>query len=266
MKSKPRQKIRRGVLLGMLGLFPVTLYYFSPVLSLEAASKGVAAGSLIVFAALFIVSLLLGRAFCGWACPAGGIQEMTMLIRGRTVRPRRIAWIKWLIWVPWILVLLLLILRAGGLTRVDFLYGTTKGVSAGDVPGLIALAAVVLLFAILSLAVGRRAACHTVCWMAPFMIIGRAVSSTLGWRSLRLSARTQDCNACGRCTRHCPMSLPVTEKVRQDHLEDPNCILCGSCVDACPRGVLQYAFCPPPPKAKAEPAIRIAAGRRSCFR
>jgi hypothetical protein len=72
MKTKIRQKVRRGLLTVSLLLLPVTLYYFSPALSLQGAAAGVATGSVLVFAGLFLSALFLGRAFCGWACPLGG--------------------------------------------------------------------------------------------------------------------------------------------------------------------------------------------------
>lgn len=89
--NKTRQKIRRGLLIASLLLLPVTLYYFSPALSLQGATAGVASGSVLVFAGLFVSALFLGRAFCGWACPMGGLQELTARLRGRPVARRRLA-------------------------------------------------------------------------------------------------------------------------------------------------------------------------------
>ena len=57
-----RQRMRRALLLMSLLLFPVTLYYFSPVLIMESAAEGVVNASFIVFAAMFISSLFLGTA------------------------------------------------------------------------------------------------------------------------------------------------------------------------------------------------------------
>ena len=91
---KTRQKVRRVLIIAMFGLLPITLYYFSPVLSLSAASSGIISGSIIVFALLFVASLFLGRLFCGWVCPAGGAQEIVLLFRRRAVNRKRIGWIK----------------------------------------------------------------------------------------------------------------------------------------------------------------------------
>ena len=87
--TNTRQKVRRGLLLASLALFPVTFYWLSPAVPLQGAAEGVVAGSLIVFALLFVQSLLLGRLFCGWVCPAGGLQELTALVRKRPVEPAK---------------------------------------------------------------------------------------------------------------------------------------------------------------------------------
>ena len=130
-----RQKIRRAAIVGSFALFPVTLYYFSPVLSLQAISVGIVSGSLVIFGALFAVSLFFGRVFCGWACPGAGLQEIVALVRGAPVKRTRINWIKWVVWGPWAATLLFLALRAGGVRVIDFTYQTRHGVSVTDLPG-----------------------------------------------------------------------------------------------------------------------------------
>lgn len=82
-----RQRWRRVLLLVSLVLFPVTLNYLSPYVILDAASQGIVNGSLLVFGALFLSALLLGRVWCGWLCPAGGLDEVW---RGGKDRPARL--------------------------------------------------------------------------------------------------------------------------------------------------------------------------------
>jgi ferredoxin len=38
------------------------------------------------------------------------------------------------------------------------------------------------------------------------------------------------------------MSLPVETMVEQKRMENPECILCGTCVDGCKRGAITYSF------------------------
>jgi ferredoxin-type protein NapH len=239
---KTRQKVRRGLLIASLVLFPVTFYWLSPAVPLQGAAEGVVAGSLVVFAALFVQSLLLGRLFCGWACPAGGLQEVTALVRGRPVRRRRVNGIKYLVWVPWLATVVFLFIRAGGVKRVDPLYLTWHGISVADWHAAVIALIVLLVLFLPAFIVGRRASCHTLCWMAPFMITGRWIRNQFAWASLRLATEKDRCTSCGACTKACPMSIDVTGYVQRGSLECSDCILCGSCVDACPRKAIAYTF------------------------
>lgn len=66
-RQRPRrQRLRALLLLSSWLLFPITIFYFSPYLIIDGAAQGVVTGSLLVFAALLLSGLLLGRAFCGW--------------------------------------------------------------------------------------------------------------------------------------------------------------------------------------------------------
>ena len=246
LSMKTRQKIRRVLVIGSFVLLPITLYYLSPVLSLSAAASGIVSGSVIVFGGQFIASLLVGRLFCGWACPAGGVQEIVSFFRRRPVNRRRIGWIKYVIWAPWMIGLVFFILQNGGVKAFDFFYQTNRGISVTDMSGLIAYVSVGVLFFVLSVTVGKRAGCHTVCWMAPFMVIGRKIRTTFAWPSLRLAAESERCAACAKCSRECPMSIDVAEGVKAGRLETSDCILCGSCVDTCvdtcPRGAIRFSF------------------------
>ena len=239
---KTRQRVRRALIFGSFALLPITLYYFSPVMSLGGTAFGIVTGSLLIFAVQFLSSLFVGRLFCGWACPVGGLQEAVVLLRGKPVNRRRIGWIKWLLWAPWVAAIAFFALRAGGFNRVDVFYQTWHGISVADLPSLIAYVAVVALFLVLSLTVGRRAGCHTVCWMAPFMVIGRKIRNVFAWPSLRLAAETERCTRCGTCSAQCPMSIEVRELVEKRDLETSDCTLCGTCVDVCPKKVIRYSF------------------------
>jgi ferredoxin-type protein NapH len=239
---KPRQKLRKGLIVTSFLLFPVTIFYFSPDLILEGAAQGLLAGSAVVFGLQFVSSLLAGRAFCAWACPVGGLQEIVSTVRERGVRRKRVRWIKYVVWVPWFAFFVFLLLQAGGVRAVDVAWRTRGGISVADVHSLIIYLVVVGIFVVLSATVGRRAGCHTLCWMAPFMVIGRKVRNVFAWPALRLEAQKESCVQCGNCTRSCAMSIEVMELVQADRLETEDCILCGSCVDACPRGVIRYAF------------------------
>lgn len=167
-----RQKIRHTLILLSFFLFPATFFYFSPVLILKASSEGIINGSFLLFGLLFLSALFFGRGFCGWVCPAAGVQEALFVTQQKRIT--RGWWIKWLIWIPWIALIAAFAIGAGGYHAIDLLYQTVYGFSVATLPALISYLAVLLILIVIpSLLVGKRSFCHHLCWMAPFMILGK---------------------------------------------------------------------------------------------
>lgn len=238
---KKRQKIRKGIILISFFLFPAIFYYLSPVLILQASSQGIINGSFILFSLMFATALFLGRAYCGWLCPAGGCQEAIFLARDKKVTKGD--YIKWFIWVPWVGSILFLAIKAGGYKKIDFFYQTTYGISVSNISSFVTYNLVLfLLIVIPAFIFGKRSFCHHLCWMAPFMILGRAARNIFRWPSLQLQATPEDCIKCHTCTENCPMSLSVEEMVDQGIMENKECILCGTCVDGCKQSVISFCF------------------------
>ena len=107
----------------------------------------------------------------------------------------------------------------------------------------------------LAFLVGRRAPCHYICWVAPFMIVGTWLRDRLRLPGLRLRADSQRCIDCLRCTRACTMSLDVHAMVKRGNMRDAECVLCGLCADTCPQAVIGYAM-GVPRRAECAPAPR----------
>lgn len=204
------------------------------------ASQGVVTGSFIVFGLLFVGSLFLGRGFCGWICPAAGLQEACTLIQTKPVRQGN--WIKYLIWIPWMTIIALVIAQSGGLKSFDPFFQTENGISVTQPPSYIIFYTVTGLITILALAVGKRSACHHICWMAPFMIIGTKIRNMVRWPALHLQTKPDHCRQCKKCNHDCPMSLDVEQMVRKATMENTECILCGQCIDTCPHNAIHYTW------------------------
>ena len=187
-----RQRTRKALLLLSFLVLPITLFYFSPYIILRGAAHGVVNGSLLVFTGMFVASLCVGRLWCGWACPAGGLQEYVAVVNNARTS-RRINWIKWAIWIPWLGLIAFLAVRAGGYRRIDPFFHLQGGVTmaiprdTGGPPWYLVYYIIIVLITLLPFAVGRRAMCHTVCWMAPFMILGRRIRNLVRWPALRPS-------------------------------------------------------------------------------
>jgi ferredoxin-type protein NapH len=75
-------------------LLPITLYHFSPAIILQGAAKGIVTGSMIVVGLMFVSALFVGRLWCGWACPAGALQESGQLISAEPTPGAKFNWFK----------------------------------------------------------------------------------------------------------------------------------------------------------------------------
>lgn len=237
-----RQRVRKGSLFASFALFQsfrLVHLMFSPVLLLLAAAHGVVGGSMLVYGAVFASSLVLGRAFCGWVCPGCGLQELVAVKVRRPMRSRRAGRVKWVIAAALYGTAIVLAVQAGGLHTVDQLFGTR---SASVLQGVLLLTGHVVIIAGLALALGRWAACHTVCWIAPLLVAGTRLSRRSGWPSLHLEAEPSRCSDCGSCNETCPMSLPVAQMVESGAMAHDECLLCGICVDGCPSNAVRFAF------------------------
>jgi polyferredoxin len=222
--------------------------YLSPYVIIDGAMNGILNGSLVMFGLMFVSSLILGRAWCGWVCPGGGMQEIFEPVNNKPAIGRKFDWIKWLIWIPWMGLIVAFAILGGGYRSIDLLYHTQNGISvagSADRPILFAYIIyyiVIGLFVGLAIFAGRRAGCHAICWMAPFMIIGRWMRNRFAWPSLRLVADASACSDCKLCTRNCPMGLDVNAMVEAEQMEHSECILCGNCIDTCSKKVIRYSF------------------------
>jgi polyferredoxin len=235
---KTRQKTRETILLVSFLLFPATFYYLSPYLIIDGTVHGIVTGSFLLFVLLFLNSLILGRSFCGWVCPAGKAQDLSMKVNNRLNNRGNI--IKWLIWIPWISTIVLLSIRKGGYHIIDPFYQTKYGLSIDNVYALITYLIVLALIVVPAFLFGKRSFCHSICWIAPFMILGRKVSNRFRLPSLRLRPATDKCTHCHTCTSNCPMSLPVETMLNNSNMEHTECILCGTCADGCKSGAITF--------------------------
>jgi polyferredoxin len=165
-----------------------------------------------------------------------------MLANNKKVNGRKVNLLKWWLWIPWLIAIIILFIRAGGILDVDFFFFIRNGVSLTEPYTYMIYYGIVLLVVALSFIMGKRAFCHCICWMAPFMVIGTKVSDWLKIPGLHLVANKSNCIGCKKCSEKCPMSLEVKEMVESERMKNAECILCGECIDSCPKKVIAYSF------------------------
>jgi ferredoxin-type protein NapH len=184
-------------------------------------------------------AMVLGRAFCGWICPAGGLQEIESSFAGKPFKFGKHTLLKWAIWIPWITSIATGAVLAGGIDAFDFFFQTEQGLSVASIHGLLIYLGIIALFFIPNLFAGRRGMCHCICWMAPFMITGEKLGQLLHLPQLHISSQPESCIDCNRCNKVCPMSLPVQDLMKSGPITHTECIQCGACCDVCPKQALE---------------------------
>lgn len=235
-----RQKLRRTITIILFLLFPLTLNYFSPYVSIDGAIIGIVSGSVLVFLLMFITGLFFGRAWCSWICPVSSLSEMCEKINNKNPNVKKLKIIRYCIFSVWFIVLITMFIIAGGIKGINPLHLTESGISV-DVPlKFITYYSVVALFFIVTILVGKRGACHSFCWMSPFLVAGFTLGKLLKIPQLRIKSDKVLCVKCGACNKKCPMSIDVQTDLNEGYIKTSDCILCGECVDNCKKNVIKY--------------------------
>ena len=203
-----------------------------------ASFKGIINASFFAFVLMLLLSLFFGRAYCSWFCPGCGVQEILTLIVKKKSKNSKALYIKYFIFIVWLGVIV-----AGyiinGFRTVDMTYGMTDVTIERKI---ILTTGAILIFVPLTAIFGQFASCKYVCWQAPFMIIGTKIRDCFQLRGLRLKANVNDCTNCKICNKKCPMNLDVLGNMKNNKLNDTECILCGNCIDNCKQKVIKYSM------------------------
>lgn len=215
-----RQTIRKALITFSFILLPVTFVYISCPVITEGASEGIVTGGLIIFGLIFLSSLVFGRAWCGYLCPAGGLQEIYFQLRDPRVRIGRLTWLKYLIFLGIFGPLLHAIYSAGGLSTVDIFYRTVNSISIAWPGGYAIFYAQIAFITVFALLAGKRGFCHYFCPIAVIMILGCMIRNLARWPALHLSADAGRCTDCLQCSKACPMSLDVNGMVPAGRVGD----------------------------------------------
>jgi len=175
----------------------------------------------LVFAFL-LVTVALGRVWCGWSCPQTILGDLTRLVQPEARRRQR----RWRRPAGFALVGLVSAVASAAtlwyfVTPWEFLSRLAAG-RLGPVLGWSWAVLGVTLF--LDLAFLRARFCATACPYAK-------VQGVLFDRSTLVVAyderREDDCVDCGACVRVCPTGIDIRDGLQME------CIACAECVDAC---------------------------------
>jgi len=215
-----RLMIIAGALLSGIILFaPMTPFFFLAGLYQVKQFNAPLFAVIGAFSFFIVAALVLGRSFCGYACPIGAIQELPYYIPVRKWMLRQSSLLLIFRGILVSVCIVLALLMVIYLFAINFLL--MRGVR--DIFLLSAMSIPVLLFMVLVVfsAVLYRPFCRFAC---PY----GALMSIAAWNSLFRISRTSACIGCGRCEGVCP-----TGETLPGH-QGNECYLCGRCIDVCP--------------------------------
>ncbi len=83
----------------------------------------------------------------------------------------------------------------------------------------------------------NRAFCKYVCPIPTILKV------TTRFSLLKIRGNIEKCNECGACMKTCPMDIQILDYVKMGfRVLSTECILCQTCVNACPTGALKVSF------------------------
>ncbi|MDQ6992882.1 MAG: 4Fe-4S binding protein [Mariprofundus sp.] len=184
-----------------------------------------------------LLTIIFGRFFCGWICPATLIYEMNSslsvwlrhlgLISGEQRLDRRLKYL--------VLIVGLALSTAFGSVMVALIY--PPAIIGRELYYAIALGGFgsgtifFILTLLFDLLVARRGFCRYLC-------PGGALYALLGrYRLFRIQRRVEQCNDCGKCNAICEFSL---QPMRDDFGQE--CNNCTACIAICPTDALHFSI------------------------
>jgi polyferredoxin len=240
LKSRVSHRLRLLILGGSTLLFGVILSAdLHPMQALVEVFKALAAGQadvwtdLLILAAFGLMAVLGTKLVCGWACPAGALQELFFRVPGLDrVRVRRTPF--WLTnTVRSVVFLLFLILVFGWVFHLDHfvLYRYFNPFKLFDWNFRATAATTLAVIYGLSFFL-YRPYCMLAC---PFGLFSWAVQRTALYR---VRVHGEACVSCAKCSRACPTQAAAG--ILDGHKWHADCWSCGRCLEACPKGALRY--------------------------
>ncbi|MEI6213317.1 MAG: 4Fe-4S dicluster domain-containing protein [Desulfuromonadales bacterium] len=238
-----KRRIVQALLIAVALLLPFATIGGNPVLRMDIALRTLFLGGIAVrvdqfylvllatllgIALFLLITVILGRVWCGWLCPQTVFNDLAELVSGWSARRLPGAAARPLDHLTALLISasLSFIMLCWFITPAQTVAGLTD---ISTHPLLVSAFLGLTLFGYLNLVLVRRSFCRSYC---PYGRFQTALMDSGTLNLLFFEETRHYCIRCGSCVRTCPMGIDIRSGFQIE------CIGCGRCIDAC-RGVME---------------------------
>ena len=200
---------------------------------------------LLLIIAVVLVTVLLGRFFCGYLCSFGALGDLIYAVSGKFMKHRRLPgrkldrimkWGKYII----LLGLFIFVWNLGVVISNDinpiYVFGMlSRPTTTEALTSAISIGGLLLLIIMIGSTFVERFFCRYLCPAGAIL----SVLSLL--RIFRIRRNTETCVSCSACSHKCSMGVEVDQGKR---VASGECINCMRCIPACPKESLSTNAAP----------------------
>jgi len=197
--------------------------------------SGMAGGGMAAMVAIWLgMSLVIGKAWCSYACFFGGIEEgVASISRKPIIKKFDTRWR----YGPWAVLLAMVLLSLALFDSVYCMWvcpfkAVSEYVAARSIWGMIQNGVFILLFAslviLLPFLTKKRTQCSFLCPFGAFQSLFNKINV------FDVKVDQSKCRPCNLCEKACP-TLSINQRSAAEGKTLMSCMKCGACVDVCPR-------------------------------
>lgn len=183
---------------------------------------------------IVLLSIFIGRKFCGYVCPIGTIQELVYKINPKSEKPKShkfpIKLHKFLSVFKYVILIITIVLV---LVSFQFIFMKFCPILAIAHPQNITIAGILSLLIIFVVGIFvERFWCNYLCPYAALMNVFLWLGKIVRIPRSKILRNMEACIDCRLCSKHCPMQIPVHDK---QYIDNIDCIHCYRCLAKCPQ-------------------------------
>ena len=193
--------------------------------------KGTVGQLIVKLIVIVLLTIILGRVFCGWMCPLGFLFELSYKLRVKLFKTKKLPTVNEKIHNKFIYLKYIILIASLILTYHFLTYAFCQVCPIGfltNLYGTVISFIILIIFIIASFFIPMTF-CRYFCPLGAFL----SIFSIKPFFQLKTDNK---CIGCKLCEFKCPMQIKITEKIDQKE-----CIRCFECKSACRKGSLSFS-------------------------